>query len=121
MYNINGHVALTVRERQPVHRPSAGSETMKNKDQRLITTAYTGAGTLSYTYEPVSGRILTLTDSRGVTQYRYYPITGRLHEKENPDATVETYTYDQYGRLHSRGAAGRGERGQGGSGVSPRH
>ena len=64
----------------------------------------------TFTYDPVSGRMLTMTDGSGTTTYTYHPITnpptlgaGKLASVDGPlpDDTV-TYSYDEIGRVVRR-------------------
>jgi YD repeat-containing protein len=92
-----------------------------NADNTLAGTVYspgTGVATtpnVSFTYDSVYNRVLTMADGTGTTSYAYNPITGtatlgagRLASVTVPvystSATASvTYAYDELGRVVTRG------------------
>jgi RHS repeat-associated protein len=72
--------------------------------------------TVSLTYDPVYGRLATMTDGTGTTSYTYYPVTspptlgaGRLQAADGPlGSDVITYSYDELGRVVGRSINGTG-------------
>ena len=88
-----------------------------NLDNKIQSLTYTVAGGtaatagVSYTYDPVYGRVVTMTDGTGVTTYGYNPITspptlgaGMLASVDGPlaDDTV-FYSYDELRRAATHG------------------
>ena len=89
-----------------------------NSDNTLAGTTYTpGTGVaatpnVSFTYDTIYNRVLTMLDGTGTTTYAYNAITGsvttgagRLHTVTSPIAgstAVVAYTYDELGRVTSR-------------------
>lgn len=80
-------------------------------DNRLQQTSYTNAQiatpTVSFTYDPVEGRLATMTDGTGTTTYGYAPVgslgADRLASVDGPLANDAVgYTYDELGRVTSR-------------------
>ncbi|MFD2258139.1 hypothetical protein ACFSSA_15770, partial [Luteolibacter algae] len=68
---------------------------------------------VSYTYDPVYGRLSSMTDGTGLTSYTYHPVDGAtfgaggLHTIDGPLANdVIAYTYDALGRLKTRSING---------------
>lgn len=85
-------------------------------DGRVSSLTFSNAavptGGVSYQYDPIFGRLTTMTDDVGSTTYAYHPITeapaytvgaGRLASVDGPwsDDTV-TYAYDELGRVVSQ-------------------
>ena len=98
---INQSDLLRVQERN--YTPSTTSQTDGNgnvwqysyNDDGYITSATTPASaTTTYTYDPVSRRLVTKTDPLGrVTQYQY-DSKGNVIQETDPLGQITTYTYD---------------------------
>ncbi|WP_375492777.1 RHS repeat-associated core domain-containing protein [uncultured Nostoc sp.] len=54
--------------------------------------------TVSYTYDPVTSQVKTVTDGRGVTSYGFDSYD-RVNLISNPDGQTVSYTYDVLGNL----------------------
>ncbi|WP_189525243.1 putative Ig domain-containing protein [Nostoc sp. 'Peltigera membranacea cyanobiont' 232] len=54
--------------------------------------------TVSYTYDPVTSQVKTVTDGRGVTSYGFDSYD-RVNLISNPDGQTASYTYDVLGNL----------------------
>ncbi len=84
------------------------------KDDNVQQISYSNAPIatpgVSFTYDPIYNRIITMTDGTGTTSYTYYPVTtsgtlGAAQLKDVvgplPNSTI-TYSYDELGRVVSR-------------------
>ena len=68
---------------------------------------------VSFTYDPIYGRLQTMTDGTGLTQYAYHPVdgstfgAGNLHTIDGPlaDDTI-AHTYDALGRMKTQSING---------------
>jgi RHS repeat-associated protein len=86
-----------------------------NLDGTVQQVAYTNAPiatpSVSYTYDPVYGRVATMVDGTGTTAYTYHPAGslggGQVASVDGPltNDTI-TYTYDELGRVVSRAING---------------
>jgi RHS repeat-associated protein len=87
-------------------------------DNQLQQTTYTNAQiatpSVSFTYDPVYGRLATMVDGTGTTTYGYYPVSTppalgatRLASVDGPltNDTI-TYEYDELGRVTTRAING---------------
>ena len=87
-------------------------------DNTLKQISYAGGGvptpSISFTYDPNYGRVLTMDDGTGRTTYEYNPITkgpgigaGKLESETGPlpNSTI-TYQYDELGRVIERAVNG---------------
>ena len=89
-----------------------------NPDDSLAGVTYAGSAVptpgVSYTYDPLRGRLLTMQDGIGTTSYGYYPLgtfggtagtagAGRVQSVSGPfpNETV-SYRYDALGRVTTR-------------------
>jgi RHS repeat-associated protein len=79
-----------------------------------FTNAVIGTPSVSFTYDPVFGRLATMVDGTGTTTYGYHPITvpptlgaTQLASVDGPlpNDTI-TYSYDQLGRVTTRAING---------------
>jgi RHS repeat-associated protein len=90
------------------------------KDDQLQQITYTNAvittPSVSFTYDPIYGRMATMADGIGTTTYGYHAVTTppavgatRLASVDGP-LTNDTiaYSYDQLGRITTRGINGVG-------------
>jgi YD repeat-containing protein len=88
------------------------------KDDKLTGMVFTNAviatPSVSFTYDPVYGRLATMVDGTGTTTYGYHPVTGsaapgagQLASVDGPltDDTI-TYSYDELGRVTNRAING---------------
>ena len=90
------------------------------RDNALLQTVYTGGAvptpTVSFTYDSIYARPISMVDGTGTTAYGYHTIAtgqlgaGQLASIDGPltDDTI-TYEYDELGRVTSRAINGVGE------------
>ena len=88
-----------------------------NRDDAVAGITYQlGSGVaatpnVSFTYDPVYGRVATVTDGTGTANYSYYPVgvlgAGQLQSIDGPlgNDTI-TYGYDELGRMNSKQIGG---------------
>ena len=108
--DAKGQIATNTYVEQQVTVNGATFNTSDNNVQQVVyTNATIATPSVSYTYDQVYPRVLTMTDGTGQTAYAYNPVTaavgsGRLASVTTPLTTV-SYTisggapaYDQLGR-----------------------
>jgi RHS repeat-associated protein len=132
-YDIEGRVTRQVRSNGATHNytyenttsrlqriadPNGSAKTYTyGRDDNLVGRSYTvGLGVLAtpavtFSYDPVYDRMLSIADGTGTTSYAYYPPgvlgAGRLHSVDGPlDDDTITYSYDELGRVTSKQIGG---------------
>ncbi len=79
--------------------------------QITYTNASVSTPTVAFTYDPVYGRVSSMSDGTGITNYTYNPVTAppglgaaRIQSVDGPLANdTITYSYDELGRVTTRG------------------
>jgi RHS repeat-associated protein len=80
-------------------------------DDAMASVAYTNANTatpsVSYTYDPIYGRVSTMVDGLGTTTYTYHPVgvdgAGQVSTVDGARANdTLIYVYDELGRVTNR-------------------
>ena len=92
----------TAADQESVYTPpdvSAGTNVTSyiyNLDKQLTQIVRPDGQTVDTAYDPVSGRLQSLTIPRGTYQYAYDPVSGQLATVTAPDGNVLTYGYDGF-------------------------
>lgn len=100
--SVNSYNAEGMIENSTDYNNDTTAYTYDSVYRRLTKTDYLAGGEVNYTYEPVSGRISTVTDANGVTSYYYDSVTGKLSSKDTPDGKTLSYTYYPNGQIQTR-------------------
>ena len=67
-----------------------------NKDKQITQITRPDGKVLDYAYDPVSGKLNTLTIPRGIYQTSYDATTGKLIEATTPEGNKLNYSYDGF-------------------------
>jgi RHS repeat-associated protein len=63
-------------------------------DRQLTLVTRPDGQTVSFSYDPSKGRLVSLTEPRGLTTLTYHPSTGKIASIASPDGVTLGYTYD---------------------------